>query len=144
MLTETSAGDVGGVEVFATITGYSKIDFDKRKIKKALRIQGGAIRKAARRLVARKAISAPGDFPGRDSGTLMRSIRLKVSSGGFWAKVAPYKTAEMGKDFYPAYLFYGTPTMEKRENYMIQALDQRRDATRSAIRAALEDSLVPR
>lgn len=133
-----------GINVTATIVGHSRIDFDKRAIKKTLRQEGGQVRKLARRLVARRAISGPGQMPGRDSGVLMRSIKVKVSSGGFWAKVAPYKTSEM-KVFYPAFLFYGTSRgLEKRDNYMIDALDQRRAAAQAAIFNALRNNLKPR
>jgi len=144
METTTTHGDIGGIEVNATIIGHSKIDFDKRIIRKVLRKEGGEVRKIARRLVARRGISSPGDFPGRDSGALFRSIKSKVSSGGFWVKIAPQKTAEMGKDFYPAFLFYGTPRMAKRANYMIEALDQRRAPARAAIRAGLDSAIKPR
>jgi hypothetical protein len=83
-------------------------------------------------------------MPGRSSGVLMRSIKVKVGSGGFWAKVAPQKTSEM-KDFYPAYLYYGTSRgVEKRGNYMATALGQRRDAAQAAIGSALRNALKPR
>lgn len=141
---ETQSADLGGIAVHATLEGHSRIDFDKRAIKKALRKAGGDIRKAARRLVARRAASSPGDFPGRVTGALLRSIKLKVSSGGFWAKVEPQKTPEM-KSFYPAFLFYGTKRgVAKRSNYMIAALDTQRENVRSQIRDALKHSLVPR
>lgn len=141
---ETQSTNLGGISVHATLEGHSRIDFDKRAIKKALRKAGGDIRKAARRLVARRAVSSPGDFPGRVTGALLRSIKLKVSSGGFWAKVEPQKIPEM-KSFYPAFLFYGTKRgVAKRSNYMIAALDVQRENVRSQIRDALKHSLVPR
>lgn len=141
---ETQSADLCGIAVHATLEGHSRIDFDKRAIKKALRKAGGDIRKAARRLVARRAVSSPGDSPGRVTGALLRSIKLKVSSGGFWAKVEPQKTPEM-KSFYPAFLFYGTKRgVAKRSNYMIAALDTQRENVRSQIRDALKHSLVPR
>ena len=135
----------GGFEVHASIVGHTRLDFDKKPIRRALVKQGGEIRKAARRLVARRAISGPGEMPGRDSGALFRSIKVKVASGGFWAKVAPYKTQEM-KVFYPAFLYYGSQkrNIAQRGNYMAQALDVRRDAARGAIFAALQLSLKPR
>lgn len=133
-----------GFEVTATVAGHSRIDFDKRAIKKTLRQEGGHIRKIARRLVGRRGISGPGQMPGRESGTLMRSIKVKVASGGFWAKVAPYKTSEM-KVFYPAFLYYGTSRgLEKRDNYMADALGQRRVAAQAAIFSALRNNLKPR
>lgn len=134
----------GEVELHTTLTGHSKIDFDKRKVRKALRQQGAVIRKKARKLVARRAISGAGANPGRDTGALMRSIKVKVSSGGFWVKVAPYRTDEMGDDFYPAFLYYGTPTIKKRANYMGEALDSTRESAQRAILEALKDSLIPR
>jgi hypothetical protein len=132
------------IKVHATITGHSRIDFDKKQIRKVLRQQGAAVRKEARRLVSRRAISMPGQAPGRATGVLMRSIKVKVASGGFWAKVAPQKTSEM-KEFYPAYLYYGTKRgLAKRENYMTTALDTRREAARAAIGDALRNALKPR
>jgi hypothetical protein len=84
-------------------------------------------------------------MPGRRSGVLQRSIKVKVSSGGFWAKVAPYKTNEM-KVFYPAFLFYGSAkrNIEKRGNYMEFALNTRRAAAQGAIQSALQGALKPR
>lgn len=96
----------GSVQVSVGLAGHKRIDFDKRAIKRTLRSEAGQIRKLARRLVSRRAASAPNEMPGRQSGALMRSIRVKVSSGGFWAKIAPYMTSEM-QEFYPAFLFYG-------------------------------------
>lgn len=136
---------MSSIEVHATLAGHTRLDFDKRLIKRALRQQGGEIRKEARRLVARRAISGAGDMPGRDSGVLWRSIKVKVSSGGFWARVSPFKTSEM-KVFYPAFLYYGVAerNIEKRGNYMSTALDARRDAAQSAIATALKSALKPR
>ncbi|MFM0328178.1 hypothetical protein [Paraburkholderia strydomiana] len=96
-----------GVEVHVGWTGHSRIDFDKKRIRKVMRARGRDIQKEARRLVARRAISEAGQYPGRDSGTLWRSIKAKVSRSGFLVRIAPQKTAEMGKDFYPAYLWFG-------------------------------------
>ncbi|MET3229981.1 UNVERIFIED_ORG: hypothetical protein ABIC54_002166 [Burkholderia sp. 1263] len=99
---------MSGVELHVGWTGHTKIDFDKKKIRKTMRVLGRDVQKEARRLVARRAISQPGDYPGRDTGTLRRSIKSKVSRSGFLVRIAPQKTAEMGDDFYPAYLWYGT------------------------------------
>lgn len=133
------------IEVHATLVGHSKIDFDKRKIRRALRSEGGKLRTVARRLVARRAVSAPGEMPGRDTGAYWRSIKVKVSSGGFWARVSPFKTNEMPM-FYPAVLFYGSRqrNIQARANPMADALDQRRTAAQAAIRSALQSALIPR
>lgn len=149
------------LEVNATITGFSRIDFDKKKIRKVLRAEGAIIRKEARKLVARRAIaSAPGEYPTRQTGALMRSIKVKVSKPGFMVKIAPYKTSEMSA-FYPAFLnngITGLPARKDRKaqlkngkwrvaprkNYMIEALNHRRETSRAAILNALQDSLIPR
>ncbi|BAO88920.1 hypothetical protein [Caballeronia cordobensis] len=143
-----------GVEVHVGWTGHSRIDFDKKKIRKVMRARGRDIQKEARRLVARRALSQPGDYPGRDSGTLWRSIKSKVSRSGFLVRIAPQKTPEMGKDFYPAFLWYGVRRtageegsgwrVEPRKNYMTEALDKRREVSETAIMAALKDALIPR
>lgn len=152
-----------GVEVHVGWTGHSRIDFDKKRIRKVMRARGRDIQKEARRLVARRAISQAGDYPGRDKGTLWRSIKAKVSRSGFLVRVAPQKTAEMGKDFYPAYLWYGVHRgssrstghkkqidngagwrIEPRKNYMTEALARRREVSENAIRNALKDALIPR
>ena len=95
--------------------------------------------------MARRAISGAGEMPGRDSGVLWRSIRVKVSSGGFWARISPFKTSEM-EIFYPAVLYYGSVkrNIEKRDNYMANALDARRSAAQGAISSALKGALKPR
>lgn len=152
-----------GIEVNVRLAGHERIDFDRKSVRKALRIEGSAVRKEARRLVSRRAVSGGGENPGRETGALWRSIKSKVSRSGFLVKIAPQKTPEMGEDFYPAYLFYGVRRgaqrgrsharradngsgwrIEPRNNFMIQALDRRRSGARVALEAALKDALVPR
>jgi hypothetical protein len=99
-------------------------------------------------------VSEPGEYPGRDTGTLWRSIKSKVSRSGFLVRIAPQKTPEMGKDFYPAFLWYGVRRkggaegsgwrIEARANYMTEALDRRREVSQTTIKAALQDALIPR
>ena len=134
-----------GMQISVAFAGHSRIDFDKKPIKKVLRQQGGEVRKVARRLVARRAISAPGEMPGRQTGVLMRSIKVKVASGGFWARISPFKTNEM-EVFYPAFLFHGSTkrNIQKRANYMAVALDARRLSAQGAIQSALQGALIPR
>lgn len=141
-----SSSSQGGIRLDTMLVGHSMIDFDRSKIRKILNQEGGEIRKAARRLVARRAISSPGELPGKASGALMRSIKVyKRGSRGGWVKVGPTKTPEMSA-FYPAFLFYGSSKtgLAPRVNYMMLALDQRRDSARAKIRAALPDALKPR
>jgi len=133
-------------EVNVKLDGFSRVDFDKRKIRKTMRVLGRDVQKEARRLIARRAISGAGEFPGRDTGALWRAIKYKVSKPGFLVRVEPAKTAEMGPDFYPAFLLYGSKKRDlaARKNYMTTALENRRDVARVALRNALQDSLIPR
>jgi hypothetical protein len=125
------------------IEGFDRLIFNKRELKAAIRRGGGIIRLEARRLIARRAISKAGEFPGYDSGAMSRSIKVKVGSGGGYAAVMPYKTAEMGEHFYPAFLEYGTKRgLAPRENFMEVALINKRTQIKASIRAALEYALV--
>lgn len=133
-------------EVNVKIDGFSRIDFDTRKVRAGMRFIGRDMQREARKLVSRRAVSKPGEIPGRDSGATQRSIRYRVSRPGFLVRIAPFKTADMGKDFYPAFLHYGSEknNLKPRENYMVKALENRADNTRNVLRRALEDALVPR
>lgn len=154
---------MSGVELNVRMTGHERIDFDRKKIRKALRANGRMIQKEARRLVSRRAVSSAGEAPGRDTGALFRSIKTKVSRSGFLAKIAPQKTAEMGDHFYPAYLYYGVRAgstrtrdhskksdggngwrIDQRMNFMVEALNNKRNGARVALAESLRDSLVPR
>ena len=112
--------------------------WDKKPLKKALREGAKIVQKESRRLIARRAISGPG----YDSGTLSRSIKVWVARSGMYARIQPKKTAEMKGDYYPAFLYYGTSRgLEKRANYMEEALKNQRNIIRQAIIRSLRDSL---
>ena len=87
-------------------SGFSRFDFDGKKLKPALRRVGNDVRKEARKLISRHAVSAPGDFPGKDSGEMQRSIKVTVARNGYWAAVAPSRTSKMDV-YYPAFVVYG-------------------------------------
>ena len=91
---------------FGEFDSYGKLDFDKKAIRKGMRLVGALVRREARALVNKHEPSAGGEYPARAAGLLYRSIRAKVSRPGFLVKIAPQKIAGM-KDFYPAYLHYG-------------------------------------
>jgi hypothetical protein len=134
------------LEINATLDGFSRIDFDGRQIRKTMRLLGREVQKEARRLVARRAISGAGEYPGRQTGAMWRSIKYRVSRPGFLVRIQPAKTEEMGSDFYPAFLSYGSKkrNLAQRKNFMTDALDSRRAMARSAIKRALQDALVAR
>lgn len=131
------------------VEGHSKIDFDKRLVRKALVKAGGQVRAEARRMVARRAISEPGDYPGKQRGFLQRSIGLvrPRNRDGYWIKVEPTTAGikKSGRIYYPAVLHYGSKKrgIEPRANYMTDALDARRDQLREQLAAALQEALKP-
>lgn len=143
--------------------GHSHLDFDKRQIRKAMRRIGADIRKEARRLVARRAISGAGEAPGKQTGTLQRAIKYSVSKPGLLVRIAPDKTPAMGKDFYPAFLNYGVRRhrdsrlakshkrqpdgpykLAPRANYMEEALEERRENARQVLASSLQNALIAR
>lgn len=87
-------------------SGFSYPDLDTKVLKKGLRSVGNEVRKEARKLIARKAVSEAGGFPGKDTGAMQNSIRAKVSRTGFSVAVYPTKTEKMPV-YYPAFVVYG-------------------------------------
>lgn len=134
------------LETNVTLEGYSRIDFDKRQVRKGMREVGRDLQKEARKLVSRRAISSPGQNPGRRTGAMYRAIKYKVSRPGFLVRIAPQKTAEMGEDFYPAFLHHGSVkiNLKARNNFMVEALDRRTPNTRNVLLRVLENALIPR
>lgn len=140
-------------EVNVKLFGFSRIDYDKKPIRKTLRQQIALVRDEARSLVSGGSPSSPGEYPGRRSGVLQRAIKSKVLRSGLAAVARPEKTARMGKDFYPAFLVHGvkerkgkalSPGLKPRKDPMPDALERRTAPATEAIRLALETALVPR
>lgn len=134
-----------GFTVECGLQFHKTIDYDRKAMRRALVKGGAVVRKEARRLLSRRAISKAGEVPGMQTGALRRAVGViaKGSKGG-WVKVGVRSIP--GSIFYPAPLFYGSKkrNIEPRANYMVQALQAKRETVRSDIRAALKDSLVPR
>jgi hypothetical protein len=140
-------------EVNVRLFGFSRIDYDKKPIRKVLRQQIALVRDDARALVSGSSPSSPGEYPGKRTGVLLRAIKSKVLRGGLAAVARPEKTARMGKDFYPAFLKHGVkqrngktlnPGLKPRGDYMVDGLERRSSTATDAIREALQASLVPR
>lgn len=128
-------------DVSVKITGFDRIIFNKRELKAAIRKGGNEVKREAQRLISRKSVSMAGDFPGLRTGVMKKSIKVKLGSGGGYAKVMPYKTSGM-KAFYPAFLNYGSSRgLKPRKNFMTAALDARRSQIQSAFSASLQNAL---
>lgn len=86
--------------------GYRKIDYDPKALKQPLRKSGNAVRKIARKMISREAVSEAGQFPGNQTGEMAKSIKVKVSKSGYSVAVYPTKTQAMPA-YYPAFVVYG-------------------------------------
>jgi hypothetical protein len=140
-------------EVNVRLTGFSRIDYNRAPIRKALRLEINQIRDRARSFVSGASPSSPGEYPGKRTGVLKRAIKSKVLRSGMAAVARPEKTPRMGKYYYPAFLLHGvkqrkgkavTPGLKPRQDYMVEALQVRTAAATDALRDALQNALVPR
>lgn len=86
--------------------GFRTIDYDPKELRKPLQKAGQAVRKIARKFISRRAVSEAGGFPGKDSGEMQRSLRVKMSRSGYSVAVYPTKTSRM-QAYYPAFVVYG-------------------------------------
>ena len=86
--------------------GFKRIDYDAKALKQPLRKSGNAVRKIARKMISRKAVSEAGQFPGKQTGAMQKSIKVKLSKSGYSVAVYPTKTQAMPV-YYPAFVVYG-------------------------------------
>lgn len=115
-------------------------DFDLDKLKRELTSESRLIRRDARRLVAKKAISSPGDFPGKDSGVLQRTIQVKKFRSGLGFYITHRMPA--GTFRYPFVLAYGSEKrgIAPRKDHINEVFKQRRPAIIDGLRRALRNS----
>ena len=130
------------LDVNIQIKGFNRLYFDRRELKAAIRLGARAVIKESRRLVANRAVSGADDYPGYDTGAYSRAIKAKVGSGGLYAAVSPHKTAEMGGDYYPAFLVYGTKRgIEKRKDPIVSGLKNKHSVVRLLIKRSLVNAI---
>ena len=138
----------------------AEMRFNRARVRRAFVTIGQRHMRDARRLVMRRARSAPGENPGYQTGRLARSI-------GFMTRIAPNQRNGKGNrmisgDFYPAFLFFGVRGGAKRRrshhrgasggsgwrlaprnNFMVEALEKNRSWTRYFLARELRKSLKP-
>lgn len=138
-------------ETNVRLRGFSAIDYDRKPIRKALRIEGTEVRNLARKLVSTRGISGNGDDPGMRTGLLRRSIRVTVLRGGLAVTVEPTrKILETKRDTedaaYPWILDAGVKgtKLGRRRDYVRSALGRREAIATANLTIALERALVPR
>ena len=89
-----------------TPDGFKFFDFELKPIKAGLRIVGKEVAKESKKVVSKKAISRPGEFPGMQSGQLKKAVKHKVSRSGRSVWVVATRPKEW-KYYYPAFVVYG-------------------------------------
>ncbi|WP_188260867.1 HK97-gp10 family putative phage morphogenesis protein [Azospirillum tabaci] len=143
------------IELHERLLGHRTIDFDRRKLRKAVRAGAALVRREGRKLAGKKKgagrryrvwgdflhrASAPGSPPAKLTGALQRSIYYRtLDKDGLSMSVGPAPR----RIFYARFLAFGTEKMEARP-FMDEALHRHEEPIRKLLRSALRDSLVPR
>ena len=144
---------------FEGADSFSRLDFDKREIRKGFNKVGRLVQKEARKLTGKAKRTANDGYPARKTGRLNKSIKPKVSKSGFMVRIMPDKSADM-KEYYPAYLHYGVRNgaqrtrghrrqtdrgrgwrIEPRKNFMEDALQKSNDRIVAILQDAFARSL---
>lgn len=131
------------------LVGFSSIDYDKKPIRKQLRQEAAQVRNIARELLAKRGTSKAGEFPGRRTGLLRRSVKSRALRGGLAVLVEPARSVlekTRGSDDagYPWILAAGRPDLDARADYVEVAMNRRKEAATSALLDVMQRSLVPR
>lgn len=115
--------------------------FDLTVLSDGLSEQGKLIRRDARRLVARAAVSKAGEYPGKDSGTLAKTISFKKFRSG----LGVYITHKMksGQYRYPFALVNGSAEtgLEPRADYIADTFESRKVYVQAMLRSSLRKSI---
>lgn len=85
------------VDIHVQLAGFSRIDFEKNAIRKALRLEAKPVVGFARQFIAKRGRSAAGSYPGRDTGLLRRAIGATTLKGEFAVLVGPRRKVLAGK-----------------------------------------------
>lgn len=123
------------------IDSLSLWDFDLDVLRDRLKTESREYRRDARRLVARRVISGPGEYPGRRKGRLQQTIITKQLRSG----LGFYITHKMRRDEfrYPFVLAYGSTkrNIAARKDHIVETFKARRDGTLMRIRESVRKSI---
>ena len=139
---------------------FVKYDFDRKIVRKTMRRAAALVRSRSKQLLNAK--RKRGNYPRKRTGTLVKSIRTKLSKSGFMARIAPEKIDGM-EEFYPAFLYYGVKDnplkgterararrrgqlsgpwrVKPRDNYMVDALQSRSQKVKEILIKGFEEAL---
>lgn len=133
----------GALEAVLNLDGFQKIprmEFRRAPMRKAFRGAGQVVAKAARKRISAR--QAGEKYPAKRTGRLVKSLRVRVSKPGLLVKVYHEKRADM-KDFYPAFLHYGTSRgLRARDNWIADALADHAADVRARLRDGLLEALA--
>lgn len=170
--TQSHGGNNGDFLFHVDVQQPAEMRFNRARVRRAFVTIGQRHMRDARRLVMRRARSAPGENPGYQTGRLARSIGYMVPGAskkraGFMTRIAPNQRNGKGNrmisgDFYPAFLFFGVRGGAKRRrshhrgasggsgwrlaprnNFMVETLEKNRSWTRYFLARELRKSLKP-
>lgn len=140
-----------GIQAKLGFDGYENISqmlFKRGPMRQAFRDAGRMVAKASRKKISKRGYG--GGYPNRQTGRMAKSIKVRLGSGGFYAKVqhqmpAPASKWEKdprGEGFYPAFLHYGTKRgLRSRGNWIADALAEQEGAIMQRLRASLNEAL---
>lgn len=141
-------------EIHASSFGHSRVDFDRKLVRREMRSIGQLVAKDARALVGKRKATALAPYPGRRTGALFRAIKARVSKSGFSVAIAPFRNSDLMRKgsgaYYPGFLLYGAErgkrggTLHPRENYIEAATLRHQGAARDRLGSILQSALVPR
>lgn len=138
-----------GIEATFRLDGFENIPyelFNRRKMRKAFRTAGNTVAKRARRNIS----GGGGGYPGKRTGRMFKSLKVRMGSGGMYAKVMhlmPMPASTWRKDprnqaFYPAFQFSGTSRgLRKHQNWIADALEASGGDVKRDLQAGLLEAL---
>lgn len=85
---------------------FTFFDFDKKQLRPHWRDIGKLLRKRMKRDLSKRGRSEPGQAPGRQTGTLSKSLKYRVTKTGFSVFIRSEKTKNMST-FYTPFVVYG-------------------------------------
>lgn len=137
--------DMKAVAMHVEFQGISKLEFNKPLFRKALKQSARGVRDDAKRLLARRAISQPGEYPGMKTGDTRKSVYVRLSRSKWSAIVEPQRTPHMtSTKFYPQILIKGRNKrkLEPRRDPVKDALEARREEIQKTVFEALQDAIT--
>lgn len=124
------------------LQGHSEFDFDLDSVKTVIRGEGREVAKIARRLISRNAVSGAGEFAGKQSGFMRRSLKTRLLSKGL-AIVITHKMPA-GAVKYPFLLVHGIDknNVKPLADHIAEAMKRRKSQTTQALRSALRKNTI--